>query len=119
MKVGARKVRWPKGWRDWNADTAPTPTPAPLLPGLFLMQEPPMIQACTGSPVSWDLGLSMRFTVDKLKEFAAPSVHEEIESVYVRFMDDWATVPRSTLPSCEWVAIYKQATAPPGSTAQD
>ena len=101
MKVGARKVRWPKGWRDWNADTAPT------------------IQACTGSPVSWDLGLSMRFTVDKLKEFAAPSVHEEIESVYVRFMDDWATVPRSTLPSCEWVAIYKQATAPPGSTAQD
>ena len=110
MKVVARKVRWPKRWRDWNAeDTAPPPTLAPLLPGLFLSQGPPTRGCAAGQ----ELGLSTRFAVDKLKEFAAPSVHEELESVYVRFMEDWATVPRSTLPIHVRIAIYKQATAPP------
>ena len=113
MKVGARKVRWPKRWRDWNAeDTAPPPTPAPLLPGLFLVQEPPNRGCAAGQ----ELGLSMRFTVDKLREFAAPSVHEELESLYARFVEDWATVPRSTLPIHVRIAIYKQATAPPPNT---
>ena len=110
MKVVARKVRWPKRWRDWNAeDTAPPPTLAPLLPGLFLSQGPPTRGCAAGQ----ELGLSTRFTVDKLREFAAPSVHEELESVYVRFMEDWATVPRSTLPIHVRIAIYKQATATP------
>ena len=32
VKVGARKVRWPKGWRDWKQWNAEDTAPPPRMP---------------------------------------------------------------------------------------